>query len=99
MIAQYADNCGNSALSQEIIDELVQGLWDYDLKLTQEKTFKEFLGIKFKLHKDKSVKCTQRGLIKKVLTAAQMKDHNRNLTPALQTPLGTDKDREPMTNC
>ena len=43
-------------------------------ELTQEGTFKEFLGIKFDYKNDGTIECTQKGLIKKTLQAAGMHD-------------------------
>ncbi len=97
MVVQYVDDCGISAPKQELIDDFVGKLLDYGLELTQEGSFEEFLGIKFKYEKDGTVVCTQRGLIQKTIAAAGMTDCNPNSTPALQYTLGSDKDGEPMT--
>ena len=42
----YVDDCGISATSQEVVDDLTIKLRNLELKLTQEKTFEEFLEIK-----------------------------------------------------
>ena len=81
MVVQYVDDCGISAPNQEIIDKFVGSLLDYGLELTQEGSFEEFLGIKFKYEKDGTVECTQRGLIQKTITAAGMDDCNPKDTP------------------
>ena len=73
MIVQYVDDCGISAPTKAHIDRFVVGLRNLKLELTQEGTFEEFLGIKFKYHTDGSIECTQRGLIKKPLEAAHSK--------------------------
>ena len=73
MVVQYVDDCGISAPNQEKIDKFVKGLQDYGLELTQEGTFEEFLGIKFKYNDDGSIECTQRGLIQKILQTARWK--------------------------
>ena len=96
MVVQYMDDCGISAPTQERIDKFVKGLERLDLELTQEGTFEEFLGIKFKTHADGTIECTQRGLIQKVLKTAGMVDCNPNATPALQAALGADEDGEPF---
>ena len=96
MLVQYVDDCGISAPTQEHIDRFVQGLKDLDLELTQEGSFEEFLGIKFKYSPDGTVECTQRGLIQKTLEAAGMVDCNSNSTPTAMNALGSDKDGLPM---
>ena len=47
MIVQYVDDCGISTVSQKVTDNFVNKLQQLELKLTQESTFAEFLGIKF----------------------------------------------------
>ncbi|MGB0808420.1 MAG: reverse transcriptase domain-containing protein, partial [bacterium] len=96
MLVQYVDDCGIAAPNQARIDKFVNDLRKLGFELTQEESFAEFLGIKFEQKPDGSIECTQRGLIKKILEAAGMTDCNPNSTPASQTPLGTDKDGEPM---
>jgi hypothetical protein len=96
MIVQYVDDCGISAPTQERIDRFVEGLRELSFELTQEGSFEEFLGIKFKFHNDGSIECTQRGLIQKTLQAAGMEDCNGNSTPTFQTTLGANKDSPPM---
>ena len=96
MVVQYVDDCGISAPTQERIDEFVKGLRAYGLELTQEGSFEEFLGIKFRFNDDESIECTQKGLIQKILHTANMKDCNPNATPTLQTALGSHKEAPPM---
>ena len=96
MIVQYVDDCGISAPTQAHIDQFVEGLRELKLELTQEGSFEEFLGIKFKYRADESIECTQKGLITKTLQAAGMEDCNPNSTPTTLTALGADKDGEPM---
>ena len=50
MIVQYVNDCEISAPTQGHIDCFVEGLKGLNLELTQEGTFEEFLGIKFKYH-------------------------------------------------
>ena len=97
MLVQYVDDMGISAHTQGDIDQFVWELRDEGLTLTQEESFEEFLGIKFEKHPDGSMEMTQRGLIDKVLEAADMKDCNPNATPSAQAALGADKDGEPIT--
>jgi len=70
MIVQYVDDMGISAQKQEDIDLFVSDLRKEGLVLTQEESFSEFLGIKFETRPDGSKEMTQKGLIKKILTAA-----------------------------
>ena len=65
MVVLYVDDCGISAPTQAIIDRFVKDLKGLGFKLTQEGTFKEFLGIKFKTQDNGTIECTQRGLITK----------------------------------
>ena len=96
ILVQYVDDCGIGAPSQEIIDKFVKGLRSKGLALTQEGSFSEFLGIKFDKKPDGTFELTQKGLIQKILKAANMTDCNPNSLPAAMTPLETDEDGEPM---
>jgi len=96
MLVQYVDNCSISVPTQEQIDKFVNDLRELNFELTQEESFEEFLGIKFEMLKDGSIKCTQKALIKKTLKAAGMENCNSNLVPAAQAMLGADKDGPPM---
>ena len=92
---QYVDDCGIGAPNQQTIDDFVAGLESKGLTLTKEGSFAEFLGIKFERQEEKII-MTQKGLISKILKTADMEDCNPNYVPAIQTPLGTDKDGPPM---
>ena len=96
MLVQYVDDCGISAPTQGDIDKFIADLRKEGLMLTQEESFAEFLGIKFTVN-DGIHEMTQKGLIKKILEAADMMDCNPNSVPASQTPLGADKEGDPMT--
>ena len=96
MLVQYVDDCGISAPTQDRIDKFVSDLRKLNFELTLEESFAEFLGIKFETLTDGSIKCTQRGLIKKTLEAAGMENCNPNSIPTTQTPLGADKTGPPM---
>jgi len=96
MLVQYVDDCGIGAPNQARIDKFVADLRDLGLELTQEESFSEFLGIKFETKPDGAIECTQRGLIKKTLEAAEMESCNPNSVPAAQHGLGTDAEGEPM---
>jgi hypothetical protein len=96
ILVQYVDDCGIGAPNMEIINDFVQKLKDKGFTLTQEESFAEFLGIKFNPLDDGSIELTQKGLITKILQAANMTDCNPNALPAAQAALGADKDGEPM---
>lgn len=96
MLVQYVDDMGISALKQQDIDKFVSDLRAEGLVLTQEDTFSEFLGIKFENKTNGFIEMTQKGLINKILTTANMTDCNPNSTPAGQAGLGADKEGEPM---
>ena len=96
MVVQYVDDCGISAPNQARIDKFVNDLRDLGFELTQEQSFEAFLGIKFEKLPDGSTKCTQRGLIEKILKTANMLDCNPNHTPARQQQLSADEDGESM---
>jgi hypothetical protein len=95
MLVQYVDDCGISAPTQGDIDQFITDLRKEDLMLTQEESFAEFLGIKFTVVNGVH-EMTQKGLIKKILEAADMTDCNPNSLPTSQTPLGADKEGAPM---
>ena len=78
----------------KIIDGFVSNLKKKGLKLTQEGSFTEFLGIKFERNKDESFKLTQKGIITKILEATSMTDCNPNSFPAARNALGADKEGE-----
>ena len=96
ILVQYVDDCGIGAPTMEHIDAFVAELRGLGLKLTQEGSFAEFLGIKFDEREDGSIELTQKGLIQKILAATGMEDCNPNSVPAAQAALGADKDGEPM---
>jgi hypothetical protein len=65
--------------------------------LTKEGSFSEFLGIKFDEDTKKgTITLTQRGIIKKVITATGLEECKPNWTPALTLALGMDPDGPPM---
>jgi len=97
MIVQYVDDCGISAPTQTRIDQFVQDLKELGFELTLEGSFHEFLGIKFTTLADGSIECTQRGLIRKTLEAADMTECNPNSTPTTQSTLGADEEGPPMS--
>ena len=98
MIVLYVDDLGIAFSNKKDLEKLLQeDLTDLGLEFTREGTFTDFLGIKFvKDEVNNTVTLTQKGLIKKLITATGMQDCNPNYTPAVQLSLGTDHDGEPM---
>ena len=97
MLIIYIDNVGVAAPSLKIIDKFITELESRGFILTHEGTFSEFLGIKFDEDKKTgTITLTQKGLIKKVITAAGLDDSNPNWTPASSKALGIDPEGPPM---
>jgi len=96
MLAQWVDDFCCVYETQEHMDKFVSDLREHGLNLTVEGTLAEFLGIKLERQQNNSFKLTQRGLIEKVLKAAEMSDCNPNSTPASPQPLGMDPDGAPF---
>jgi hypothetical protein len=72
--------------------------WKKGFTLTKEGTFSEFLGIKFTENKDAgTIMLTQKGLIKKIISANNLENCNPNWTPAATSALGMDPNGKLMT--
>ena len=65
MVVQYVNDCGISAPNQARIDQFVADIRKLGFELTQDESFAEFLGIKFKTLNNGAIEMTQKGLIKK----------------------------------
>ena len=96
LIVVYVDDLGVAAPTSEHIDELVEDLKNRGFSLTQEGNFSEFLGIKFNHLDNRDIECTQKGLIKKILEAAQMTECHANFLPTATTALGKYPDDPPF---
>ena len=92
LIVVYVDDLGVAAPTSELIDDLVEDLKSQGFSLTREGSFSEFLGIKFNRLDNGDIECTQKGLIKKILEAAQMTDCHANFLPTATTALGKHPD-------
>jgi len=98
LIVLYVDDAGIAAPATKYIDEFISSLETKGFTLTKEGTFSEFLGIKFTENKDAgTITLTQKGLIKKIISATNLENCNPNWTPAATTALGMDPDGELMT--
>ena len=80
-----------SAPNHDLIDKFVINLKARGFELTKEGSFSEYLGIKFEENPDDgTITLTQKGLIKKILSATGMEDCSPNRHPAAAAALGID---------
>jgi hypothetical protein len=56
-----------------------------------------FLGIKLNYLEDGSIQLLQDGLIDRIVTALGLDEYSKRTTPTQATPLGADKDGDPMS--
>ena len=92
----YVDDVGVTAPNSDLIDKFVMDLKQRGFDLTKEGTFSEYLGIKFEENLDDgTITLTQKGLIKKILSATGMEDCSPNRHPAAAATLGIDPDGPP----
>jgi hypothetical protein len=96
MIAQWVDDFCCVYKTQSHMDKFVRDLREQGFNLSVEETLAEFLVIKLQRQVNNSFKLTQRGLIEKVLKAAEMFDCNPNSTPTSTTPLSINADGAPF---
>ena len=92
LLVTFVDDCGLSVKDPKMIDWFVSELCKRGNELDVEGDFTAFLGVAIERNEDGSIHMHQRGLIKKIIAAAQMEDGNPNWTPASQAALGSDKD-------
>ncbi len=97
LIVVYVDDLSIAYSDPNDLDKLFKALEAKHLSFTQEGLFTDFLGIKFERNdKTGTLTLTQKGLINKILEAAQMTNCKPNWTPTTLTALGTDPDGPPM---
>ncbi len=94
LMVLYVDDAGLAAPTREAIESFVKQLKELGFDVDIEDDFSEYLGIKIDDLPDGTKKMTQKGLIQKVIKAANMEDCNPNWVPAQQVALGTDPDGE-----
>ena len=88
LIILCADNARTAAPDKESINNLVKELQDEGFDLEMEGDFTEHLGIRMEHRDDRTICMTQKGLIKKTIAVAKMKEQcNLNKTPALTAAL------------
>jgi Reverse transcriptase (RNA-dependent DNA polymerase). len=92
----YVDDCGISYKHEEDLVAFISELERRGFKLTQEGTFAEFLGIKYRTDDDGNIHLSQEGLIKKILETTGLTNCKPNKTPGSKEPLGLDPDGPPM---
>ena len=98
MIAVYVDDLCVAAENPKVREEFVEGLRKAGLVLTVESSFSEYLGIQIDIDsKAGTIKMTQPGLTKKVLSAANMSDCATSKTPSKLGGLGADPNGEPFS--
>ena len=99
LIVVYVDDLGIAYSDPNDLDKLFKALETRNLSFTKEGSFSDFLGIKFERDEvTGTLTLTQKGLINKILEAAQMTDCKPNWTPTTLTALGTDPTGPPMTD-
>jgi hypothetical protein len=99
LIVVYVDDLSIAYSDPNDLDKLFKALEAKHLLFTREGLFTDFLGIKFERNdKTGTLTLTQKGLINKILEAAQMTDCKPNWTPTTLTALGTDPDGPPMSD-
>lgn len=98
----YVDDTIIAGPDVKAIDKLIQdlgvikGTWCHQFELRDEGSVGDFLGIRIKHIASNKFLLTQPGLIHKVLEAAGMQDCHPVSTPAVTTPLGSDKHGRPF---
>jgi hypothetical protein len=97
MLVVCVDDVEIAAKRKEDVDEMVTRIKKKGFELTHKGSFLEFLGIKFEKNADNgSINMTQKSLIDKIIETTGMTDCNPNWTPASTTPLGSNRDGEPV---
>jgi Reverse transcriptase (RNA-dependent DNA polymerase) len=91
----FVDDCGIAYKNKSDFVKLVADLRKLDFELTEEGSFTNFLGIKFK-RTPSTITMTQCGLIDRIAEATGLTDCNTNLTPTSQEALGSDPTGLPM---
>ena len=98
LLVTFVDDCGLAVKDPKMINWFVDELRKRGFELDVEGDFTAFLGVAMERLPDGTIHMHQRGLIKKIIAAAQMEDSNPNWTPASQAGLGSDKDGELYDN-
>ena len=93
LVIIYIDDVGIAASHADAIDSFIDEIKSCSFSLTKEGSFSKYLRIKFdKNNEDSTITLTQKGLIKKILTATGLTDCNPNHHPAATSTLGIDLD-------
>jgi hypothetical protein len=92
----FVDDCGIAYKEEEDIIELIKSLETRGFQLTREKSFAEYLGIKYEKLSNGNIELTQQGLIQKIIKATGLENCNPNRTPATKEALGIDPEGQPM---
>ena len=79
LVIVYVDGVGIAAPNHDLIDKFVINLKACGFELTKEGSFSKYLCIKFEENPDNStIMLTQKGLIKKILSATGMENCSPN---------------------
>ena len=79
LVIVYVVDVGVAAPKPDLIDNFVADLKQCGFELTKERSFSEYLSIKFEENwDDRTITLTQKGLIKKILQATGMQDCSPN---------------------
>ena len=95
LIILCVDNAGTAAPVKESINSSVKELQDKGFNVEMEGDFTECLGTGMEHRDDRTIHMTQKGLIKKIIATAKMKECKPNKTPALTAALGLDAKGKP----
>ena len=95
LIILCVDDAGTAAPNEESTSNLIKELQDKGFDLEMEGDFLEYLGVGTEHRDDRTLCVTQKGSMKKIIAAAEMKECNLNKTPALTAALGSDAKGEP----
>ncbi|MGH7954661.1 MAG: reverse transcriptase domain-containing protein, partial [Gloeomargaritales cyanobacterium] len=90
----YVDDCLFFARDETNIQRMIKDLRQ-EFDLVVEDDVSTYLGIKIKAASDGRIEMTQPYLIERILEATGMKDCNSKATPALESPIGPDKEGAP----
>ena len=94
----YVDDVGIAYKTECAVTELMKQLEKKGLRLTRESSFSEYLGISYEKKSDGTLELTQKGLIKKIISAVGLEKCKPNWTPASTECLGLDPTGAPMSD-
>ena len=78
LLCSNVDNCGLASPDRKLTDNFVDSLKQSGFDPETEDDFESCLGIGAEKFEDRTCHVTQKGVIKKVMSIAKLKDHNPN---------------------